>query len=80
MIDILSTFCEIDLRRMPWSTFDESTLMQVMALGAVRQQAITWANVDPDICHHMPSLHHKELNHTILLIKIFSISHRIALS
>ena len=22
-------------------------------LGAVRQQAITWANVDPDLCHHM---------------------------
>ena len=22
-------------------------------LGAVRQQAITWTNVDPDLCHHM---------------------------
>ena len=21
--------------------------------GAVRQQAITWTNVDPDLCHHM---------------------------
>ena len=24
-------------------------------------QAITWANVDPDICHHMESLGHNEL-------------------
>ena len=25
-------------------------------LGAVRQQAITWAKVDPDLCRHMASL------------------------
>ena len=25
-------------------------------LGAVRQQAIIWANVKPDLCGHMPSL------------------------
>ena len=31
-------------------------------LGAVRQQAITWANVDPDSCHNMASLGHNELN------------------
>ena len=30
-------------------------------LGAVRQQAITWANVDPDLCRHMMSLGHNEL-------------------
>ena len=30
-------------------------------LGAVRQQAITWANIDPDLCHHMASLDHIEL-------------------
>ena len=30
-------------------------------LGAVRQQSITWANVDPDLCRHMPSLGHSEL-------------------
>ena len=30
-------------------------------LGVVRQQAITWANVDPDLCHHMASLGHNEL-------------------
>ena len=24
-------------------------------------QAITWANVDPDLCHHMVSLNHNKL-------------------
>ena len=42
-------------------------------LGAVRQQAITWANVDPDLCRQMASLglnfwdHNKK---TILLAEI----------
>ena len=26
------------------------------------QQAITWANVEPDLCHHMVSLGHNELS------------------
>ena len=30
-------------------------------LGAVRQQAIAWANVDPDLCRHMASLVSDEL-------------------
>ena len=30
-------------------------------LGAVRQQAITWANVDPDLCRQMVSLSLNEL-------------------
>ena len=32
-------------------------------IGAVRQQAITWANVDPDPCRHMASLGRNELTH-----------------
>ena len=32
-------------------------------LGTVRQQAITWANVDPDLCCHMASPGHSELTH-----------------
>ena len=28
---------------------------------AIRHQAITWANVDPDLCHHMASSSHNEL-------------------
>ena len=30
-------------------------------LGAIRQQVVTWANVDPDMCHYMVSLSHNEL-------------------
>ena len=30
-------------------------------LGAVRQQAITWTNVDPDLSHHMASPGQNEL-------------------
>ena len=30
-------------------------------LGAVRQQAITRVNVDPDLCRHMVSLGHNDL-------------------
>ena len=30
-------------------------------LGAIRQQPITWANVDPDLWYHMVSLGHNEL-------------------
>ena len=41
-------------------TDDKSTLVQVMA-GAIRQQAITWTNVDPDLCRHKASLGHNEL-------------------
>ena len=33
-------------------------------LDAVRQQAIIWANVDQDPCHHMPSLGHKALSYS----------------
>ena len=31
-------------------------------IGAVRQQAITWVNVDLVLCRHMASLGHNELN------------------
>ena len=32
-----------------------------MAQGAVKQQAITWANVDPALCRPMASLGHNEV-------------------
>ena len=32
-----------------------------LGMGAIRQQEITWANVDSDLCHHMPSLGHNVL-------------------
>ena len=40
-------------------TDDKSTLVLVMA---IRQSAITWADVDPELCHHMPSLGRNELS------------------
>ena len=33
---------------------------------AVRQQAITWANIDPDLCHHMAPLGPNDLNQSII--------------
>ena len=39
-------------------TEDKSTLIQVMWLCAIRQQAIIWASVDLDLCRHMVSLGH----------------------
>ena len=27
-------------------------------LGAIKQQAITWGNADPDLCHHVVLLGH----------------------
>ena len=41
-------------------TDDQPILVQVMA-WCLRQQAISWANVDPHLCHHMVSLAHNEL-------------------
>ena len=56
-----STSCEIVLRWMPQNpTDDKSTLVQVMAC-AIRQQAITWVNVDPHLCCQMTSLGYNEL-------------------
>ena len=47
-------------------------------LGAIGQQAITWANVDPDLCRHMVSLGQNELNSiftkTHLPVTYFSIA------
>ena len=31
-------------------------------LGAIRQQAISWANIDTDFCHRIASLGHNDLN------------------
>ena len=37
-------------------------------LDAISQQAIAWANVDLDLCHHMISLRHNELDDTSMII------------
>ena len=50
------------------TTNDKSTLVQVMAC-AIRQKAITWANVDTDLCcyDYVVSLDHSEINQTHLV-------------
>ena len=53
-----------------WDLADgKSILVQVMA-WCCWQQAITWTNVDPDLCHHMASQLQNKLNEPILLQKI----------
>ena len=44
-------------------------------LGAVRQQAFTWANVDPDLGHHMASLGHNELKAYMSIKRGFKMQH-----
>ena len=41
-------------------TEDISTLIQLM-LGTARQQALTWANVEPGLCRRRGSLAYNEL-------------------
>ena len=63
-INSMSTSCEIATRWMPQNTFDDmSTLNKAMAScrQATGLQAITWANVNPDIYRHMRSLGPNEL-------------------
>ena len=58
----VSTSCENSLRWMPQNTFyDMLTLVQVMACV----QAITRANIDPDLCRHVTSQDHNELNRSM---------------
>ena len=69
MIDGWGIFYEIILKWISLDlTDDKSTMVQVMACGAVRQQVITWITVDPDLCLHMASLGHIELNEILGLI------------
>ena len=57
-IKFMSTFCEITHRRMPLNTSDDkSIVVQVMAWSH-QATVITWANVDPDLHHHLASLGH----------------------
>ena len=63
MIGILRPSCDNTLRWMPQDlTDDKSTLVLVMTnISPIRQWAITWANVDPDLCCHTASQGHNEL-------------------
>ena len=59
MIGGWGIFCEIAPTSLDL-TDDKPTLVQVM-VGAVRQRAITWANVDPDPYRRKASVGRNEL-------------------
>ena len=61
-VDILSISWEIAFVQMLQNPLMMSQHWFREWLGAVRQQAITWANVDPYMCQHMASPGHNELN------------------
>ena len=58
----LGTYREITLRWIPQSlTIMRSQHWFKQWLGAIRQQAITWTNVDQDLCCYEASLSHNKL-------------------
>ena len=72
---------EIILWRMPKHQIHDKSTWFRWWLGAVRQQAITWANGDPDLFRHMVSLGPKEfiaivvgINHNTLSIGVVGIA------
>ena len=65
-MDISSISCEIAFKWMQQELTDW--------LGAIRQQAITWANVDPDLCRHVASLGQDEL--TEIWVTDLQMNHR----
>ena len=58
---IFGSFCEIGLRWVSQNPADDKSTLVQYWLGVVRHRAITWANVDPDLCRHMASLGRSEL-------------------
>ena len=50
-----------------WGISCEIALIRMSLDFTVRQQAITWANVDPDLCRHMVSLGQNESNSTSVI-------------
>ena len=59
-IKFMSCSCETVLRWMPQNS-EISQHRFSQWLGAIRQQAIIYVNVDPYLCRHIASLDHKEL-------------------
>ena len=49
---ILGIYCQTGISRVPRYPIDEKSKLINVWLGAVRQQAISWANLDPGICCH----------------------------
>ena len=66
ILQMISVICWLSLVQLPWYECHWTSLMISQHwfrqwLGVVRKQAITWANVDPDLRRHMASLGHNEL-------------------
>ena len=57
---IEASFVKLPLYECDWTSLISQQWFRWW-LSVVRQQAITWANVDPDLWHHMVSLGHYEL-------------------
>ena len=66
MIDGWVIFREIPSEECHWTLLLTSQHWFRYWLGAARQKAITWANVDLDLCHQMVSLGHCELTRLLL--------------
>ena len=63
----LDTHCELALMWLPRNATDEkSTLVKAMAWYLVREQAITYANVDLELWCHMASMGHNEWKQTLM--------------
>ena len=69
-IDIFRICCEIAFRSMPLMMVGQHWFRYW--IGAVRQQAIIWANVMPDLSRHMVSLGHNELINGLVIQSFFS--------
>ena len=70
-IYIMGIFCQIALIWLPQNTFDyKSILVQVMA-WCWQHQAITWANVDIDLCRHMTPSGQNELTLGMVSLNYF---------
>ena len=59
-IKLMSTSCEIVLKWKPQNTFNARPTLVQLIIGAIKQQAITWANGELR-CQNMVSLGHNEL-------------------
>ena len=68
----LSYQCEFALWGMPQNLTNEKSW-----LGAIRQQAITWTNVDQDLCRHMAPLGHNELTFQVMVPLIYTIRYSV---
>ena len=61
VMDMLTISSLLVLRWMPQNHTDNLGQHWIRWwLGAVRQQAMTWANIDLDLSHHMASLGHSD--------------------